>query len=570
MIDKMGKIKTLPPEVIGKIAAGEVVERPASVVKELMENSLDAGSQEIKIEVQSGGRKLIRVTDDGEGMTPEDARSSIQRYSTSKIEKAEDLFAIQSFGFRGEALSSIASVSRMKIITREDNSLAGVEIVIEGGEIKETKEVGCPPGTSVEVRDLFFNIPARLKFLKSQGTELSRIGECVAKTALANAQTRFQFFHDGKLSASYPIRENLISRLAEAFSREIAEKMHFFQFKSGNVEIQGYAGEPGLTRANAREIHLFVNRRPVRDRLLSHALLEAYRYLIPKDRYPVAILFVQLDPADVDVNVHPSKWEVKFADSEAVHRSVFLGIRGFLEKTPWLKDQKEPKELRESAGIYFSPSEMSTESFKQESFGDQLWIQKGSAFQTPFLGQIAKTYLLFDSSEGITLVDQHAAHERILWERLRQEFSSGTIRRQSLLLPEIVELSFPEVKAVEEHPMELARMGFELEPSGERTFWLKGVPEILAYREPVQILKEMIAQIASWGKDADLQTSFDSLLKMMACRCAVQASQELNEQEAASLLVDLQKCASPSRCPHGRPTMLKITIADLERMFGRK
>jgi len=566
----MGKIKALPPEVIAKIAAGEVVERPASVAKELMENSLDAGSREIKIEIHSGGKKLIRVTDDGEGMTAEDARSAIQRYSTSKIESAEDLFAIQSFGFRGEALSAIASVSRVKIITRKESTLAGIEINIEGGEIRESKEVGCSLGTSVEVRDLFFNIPARLKFLKSQGTELSHIGELVAKIALANPQTRLQFIHDGKLLANYPIRENLTSRLAEALGRETAEKLYFFQFKNGTVEIHGYAGEPGLTRPNARGIYLFVNRRPVRDRLLSHAVLEAYRNLIAKDRYPVTILFVQVRPSDVDVNVHPSKWEVKFADSETVHRYALLGVRRLLEKTPWLKEQEAWKELKEIPGVYTPPQAKTTSPLGQESFGEETWGKKESISQTPFLGQIDKTYLLFESSDGLTLVDQHAAHERILWERLRQEFSSGTIRRQSLLFPEIVEFSFREAKAAEEHLLELEKMGFEIEPSGGRTFWVKAVPEILSSREPVQALKEMIEQISSWGREADFYTSFESLIKRMACHGAVQSSQTLGPEEALALLADLESCASPSRCPHGRPTLLKISITDLEKMFGRR
>jgi len=569
---QMGKIKTLPPEVICKIAAGEVVERPASVVKELMENSLDAQGREVKIEVQSGGKKLIRVIDDGEGMTPEDARSAIQRHSTSKIESAEDLFAIHFFGFRGEALSAIASVSRMKIITRNDSTLAGVEINIEGGEIKEAKEVGCPLGTSVEARDLFFNIPARLKFLKSQGAELSRIGELVAKVALANPQTHFQFTHDGKLLANYPIRENLTSRLAEALGRETAGKLFFFQFKSGGVEIQGYAGEPGLTRPNARGIYLYVNRRPVLDRLLAHAVIEAYRHLIPKDRYPVTVLFVQVPPSAVDVNVHPSKWEVKFADSETIHRSVLLSLRGLLEKTPWLKERREGgNEFRETPGVYthfngkssFDPA--TQENFKLESFGPNELRPPA-----PFLGQINRTYLVFESSDGLTLLDQHAAHERILLERILQEFSRGLIRTQSLLFPEVIELSIAEANAAHEHLAELEKMGFVLEPSGGRTFWVKTVPEILATQEPLQTLKDMIREISSWGKNADLPNSFDSLIKMMACRGAIPASRTVSEQEASAILADLERCASPSRCPHGRPTMLKITIADLEKMFGRR
>ncbi len=566
----MGKIKTLPPEVVSQIAAGEVVERPASVVKELIENSLDAGSREIKIEIQSGGKKLIRVIDDGEGMTPEDARSAIQRYSTSKIGSVEDLSAILSFGFRGEALSSIASVSRMKIITRKENTLGGTEIHIEEGEIKETKEVGCPSGTFIEARDLFFNIPARLKFLKSQGTELSFIGELVGKIALANPQTHFQLFHDGKLLAHYPVRENLFSRLAEALGREAAEKLYFFEYKNTRIEIHGYAGEPGLTRSNARGIYLFVNRRPVHDRLLSHAVVEAYRNLIPRDRYPVILLFVEVHPADVDVNVHPSKGEVKFVDSQSIHHFVLINVKRLLEESPWLREKGEWKEGRETPAIYGVPQTISAGPMNQESLQEETWQKKKFLPQFSFLSQIDKTYLLFGCSEGLILVDQHAAHERILWEKLQKEFSAEAIHRQTLLFPETMEFSFSEAKSAEEHLSDLGRMGFEVIPSGGRTFWVKTVPEILASREPLQALKEMIGQISCWSKEIDLQSSFDALIKVMACRGAIPAFQDLNQQEAIHLLEDLQKCASPSRCPHGRPTLLKITVADLGKMFGRK
>jgi DNA mismatch repair protein MutL len=569
----MGKIKVLQPEIISKIAAGEVVERPASVVKELVENALDAGSTEIKVEVQAGGRKLIRVTDDGEGMTPEDAYLALQRYSTSKIEREEDLFAIRTFGFRGEALSSIAAVSKMRIVTRKDAELPGVELRIEGGAFKGSVEVGCPRGTLVEVRDLFFNIPARLKFLKTQGTELGHIGEGMAKIALANDRTHFQIFHNGKLLANYPTREDFSSRLAEALGKEAGEKMHFFQTRNEEIEISGYAGEPGLHRANARGIYLFVNRRPVRDRLLTHAVLEAYRNLTPKDQYPVGILFVQLPPSAVDVNVHPSKWEVKFVNSEMVHRSVILSIRGALEKAPWLKEGQAPfKELREASGVYH-PAELGPSyPLKHHEFLDLEGRPKNWEPDTrsPFLGQIDKTYLLFDSSDGLTLIDQHAAHERILFERLTEDFSRGSIHKQSLLFPDTIELPLKEAKIMEEHLSELERLGFEVEPSGDRTFWIKSVPEILAAREPVQTLKEMIGEISSWGKDADLQRSFDPLLQKLACRGAVQASQTMNREEATALLADLQNCTLPSHCPHGRPTLLKITLSDLEKMFGRK
>jgi DNA mismatch repair protein MutL len=571
----MGKIKLLPPEIVSKIAAGEVVERPSSVVKELVENALDAGSMEVKIEVQAGGRKLIRVTDDGEGMTPEDALLALQRHSTSKIESERDLFAIRTFGFRGEALSALAAVSRMRVVTRKDGELAGVELRAEGGVLKGTEAVGCPLGTSVEVRDLFFNIPARLKFMKTQGTELGHIGDLVARAALANDRVHFQLFHEGKLVANYPVREDPSSRLAEALGKEAGGNLHFFRMREGEVEVSGYTGDPGFNRANARGIYLFVNRRPVRDRLLTHAVLEAYRNLIPQDRYPVTILFVEVPPQAVDVNVHPSKWEIKFSDSEAVHRSVIRSIRGMLDKAPGMSEIRgaiREKESRETWGVYReSEAEPSFPLQPQEIFqGDRRSGIREAPARTHFLGQVGNTYLLFEASDGLNLVDQHAAHERILFEKLGEEFSRGAITRQTLLFPESVELPVDDAQAVEEHQPELQRLGFAVEPSGERTFWIKSVPAILASRGPVETLKEIIGEMVSWGKQAGLQRPFDPLLRMMACRGAVQASQPLGQEEAAALIADLEACSSPSRCPHGRPTLLKITISDLERMFGRR
>jgi DNA mismatch repair protein MutL len=570
----MSVIKVLPPEIIAKIAAGEVVERPASVVKELVENALDAGSRTIKAEVQGGGRKFIRVTDDGEGMKPEEALLALQRYTTSKIGTLEDLFAIHTFGFRGEALSSIAAVSRMKIITRKDGQLSGVEIRIEGGVLLGSEEAGSPLGTSVEVGDLFFNVPARLKFLKSPGTELSHIGEVIGRIALANPPAQFQLFHDGNLLAHYPVRDDPSSRIVEALGKEVAGKMHFFQSRTDRVRVEGYAGEPGLNRSNARGIYLFVNRRPVRDRLLSHAVMESYRNLIPRDRYPVALLFVELPPSEVDVNVHPSKWEVKFSDSETVHRSVIRSIRGMLERTPSLKVLPDQRimEARESSGNYsFGGQAISfPASWTPSSRVESRRESQDAASPFFFLGQVQQTYLIFSAAEGLILVDQHAAHERILLEKLTDQFSGGEIAKQSLLLPEVMELPADHAQVVEDHLSELDKMGFEMEPSGGRTFWVKSAPDILAEREPLETLREMIKEIASWGKNANLRSSFDPLLKMMACRGAIQAGRPIGREEAPALLADLLNCTTPSHCPHGRPTHIKIPMADLEKMFRRK
>ena len=574
----MGKIRSLSPEVVGKIAAGEVVERPASVVKELLENSLDAGSRSIKVEVQGGGRKLIRVTDDGEGMTAEEARLALQRHTTSKIEFVEDLFALHTFGFRGEALASIAAVSRMKVSTRKEAELAGVELQVEGGVVRHSAEAGVPGGTSIEVRDLFFNLPARLKFLKSSGTEMAHIGEILAKTALANPQARFQLFHEKKLLSAYPLRQEPSARLVEALGDDTAGKMFPFHGRQGELHVEGFAGEPDLNRSNSRGIYLFVNRRPVRDRLLTHAVMEGFRNLIPANRYPVAVLFVDIPPSEVDVNVHPSKWEVKFSDSETVHRSVIRAIRAMLEEIPWLKTspRERPEGVKEPQGLYGA---LGREASLPVSWTGSLRARPRpeSEDESPegsppvsFLGQIQDTYLIFVSPDGILLLDQHAAHERILLEELGKDLSGGNLSRQGLLLPEVVELASAEAEIIQEHLGDLGRMGFELEPAGGRTFWLKSTPQILSPEDPLQLLREMIREISSWQKGADLEQFFDPLLKMMACRGAIQAGRAMGRQEAQALLSDLQKCRFPSHCPHGRPTLLRITPSDLEKMFGRK
>ncbi len=570
----MSSIKPLSPQLISKIAAGEVIERPSSVIKELLENALDAGAEDIKIEVQGGGKQLIRVTDDGEGMDPEDALLALERHTTSKIEREEDLFQIHTFGFRGEALSSISAVSKMKLVTRKDGPLTGVSLEVEGGTVKNRMEVGCPLGTMVEVRDLFFNIPARLKFLKSQRTEVGQVGEVTARIALANPRTRFQLFHDGKLLAGYPVREDPSSRLAEALGREAGKRMHPFHLQSKEIEAEGFAGEPEFNRPNTRGIYLFVNARPVRDRLLSHAVLEAYRNLIPKDRYPVVLLFVKVPPAAVDVNVHPSKWEIRFADSEAIYRTVVRSIRELLERAPWLPQSGDGlrPEIREySPAYHWSREDQPARTDGQETLGLPTSLPSDAfPIKHTFFGQIDNTYLLFGSPDGLILVDQHAAHERILFEKVSHEFASGSIRRQHLLFPESIELPLLEAKMLEERLADLEKIGFELEPSGIRTFWIRSVPQLLSEGQPLEVLKEMVQYLSSWGKGADLGHSLEPLLQIMACRGAIQASQVLRQEQAVALLTELEGCLSPSNCPHGRPTIRTLTLPELARMFGRK
>ena len=574
----MAKIKTLSPDVVAKIAAGEVVERPASVVKELLENALDAQSASVKVEVLGSGRKLIRVTDDGEGMTGEEVLQAIQSHTTSKIESLEDLFSLRTFGFRGEALASISAVSRVRITTRKERQLSGNEVRVEGGTLCHAGETGCPSGTSVEVRDLFFNVPARLKFLKSPGTELGHISEILAKAALANPRTRFQLFHEGKLLANYPSRQDPSARLVEALGKEVEGNIFPFRLQQGELRVEGFGGEPDLNRPNGRGIYLFVNRRPVRDRLLTHAILEGYRNVIPKDRYPVAVLLAEVPPAEVDVNVHPGKWEVKFANSEMVHRLVIHAVRGMIEEMPWLKTERatQSEEFKERPVAYLpqgreTPLPLSwTDSVRVQSKGDYRETGRVPGSGIAFLGQVQETYLVFVSPEGMLLLDQHAAHERILLEKLSNDLFHGGISKQPLLLSEVIELSTNEAEIIDEHLGDLARMGFDLEPAGLRTFWVKSVPQILADQDPLETLRETVKEISSWGKDASLKNSYDSLLKMMACHGAIQAHRPMGGEEARALWTDLQNCRFPSHCPHGRPTQIKISHFDLEKMFGRR
>jgi DNA mismatch repair protein MutL len=505
-------------------------------------------------------------------MFPEDALLALERYTTSKISSAADLFAVRTFGFRGEALSAIAAVSKMKIVTGREQGLSGFEIRVEGGITVQSGETAASKGTLAEVRDLFFNVPVRLKFLKSPGTELGHISDAVARLALANERVRFQLFHEGRLLAHYPLRPEAAARLAEALGREAGEKMHRFSYRNGEVEIAGYAGEPGYDRSNTRGVYLFVNRRPVRDRLLYHAVQEAYRPLLSKERNPVVLLFVNLPPEAVDVNVHPSKGEVKFVEPDRVHRSVVSAIRQILENSPWLPKTGFPqREVQEPTERYPSPFISEDSPLKGLEAGESRWKSEVESPRGKIgYGQIRQTYLVLTSDEGITLIDQHAAHERITLEKLQEQFFEREIRKQLLIIPETLELMLSEAQVVLEHLQDLDKMGFSLEPGGERTFWVRAVPEIVAGREPLQVLKEMVGEISSWGRGADLNRQFSTLIHMLACRGAVQASQTLRSEEAISLLDQLGKCVSPARCPHGRPTFIKISTDDLDKMFQRK
>lgn len=428
-----GKIKILSESLANKIAAGEVVERPASVVKELVENSIDAGAKEIIIDIKAGGRRSIRVMDNGEGMEGDDALLSIERHSTSKVFREADLFRINTMGFRGEALPSIGSVSKMRITTKPDGSLAGTNVYSEGGKIKEVSEAGCPKGTTIEVNNLFYNTPARLKFLKTDNTELGHIVDVVAQTALANPEIHFKLLHNGKVIINAPITKNFMNRMTELLGRDVYENLYEVLLTQEAIDIRGFISEPNFTRSTGRAIYTYVNRRFVRDKVVNHAIMEAYRTLIMKNRYPVVILFINIPVHWVDVNVHPTKREVRFKEQQKVHDLIVEALQGTLRKAPWIKERLViPYEI--------PPVDSKVEDHRHR-IAEAPSVYSSSPLPLFFsslipISQVKDTYILCSCDEGLILVDQHAAHERIIFEALKEGHLKSNVVSQGLLVPQ--------------------------------------------------------------------------------------------------------------------------------------
>jgi DNA mismatch repair protein MutL len=483
-----GPVRRLPGALIDQIAAGEVVERPASVVKELVENALDAGAGRVRVEVRGGGRDWIAVTDDGRGMTPEDARLALERHATSKIGAADDLLAIATYGFRGEALPAIASVSSMRLRTRTADAHAGLEIRARAGRVIDTREAAGPVGTRVEVADLFESVPARRKFLKSANTEWGHIADWLGRAALSLPEVHFDLHRDDRPALAWPATNDDLDRIAAVLGEREAAALVPVRHEEGRATLRGYVSRPDRHRPSLAGVHLFVNRRPVRDRVLQHALVEVYRDVLPRGRFPTAVLFLDVPLEAVDVNVHPAKWEVRFADSQWAHQLVRHGVREAVAQRAWLPTGAPTPVAPAGAGsapsparprpatappgttdwIFASPPGTVGETSRPTSaapvrFGDQR-----------LLGQLLATYLLLEAKEGLLLVDQHAAHERVLYERLRAEWLERGVERQGLLAPLAVQLE-PAALAALVGDLESAHaLGFEVERFGEDTVVLRG------------------------------------------------------------------------------------------------
>ncbi|MBN2058202.1 MAG: DNA mismatch repair endonuclease MutL [Candidatus Saganbacteria bacterium] len=561
-------INILPEDLINKIAAGEVIERPASVVKELIENAIDAKASRIKVEIQQAGRKLIRVSDNGAGMSKADLQLAVERHATSKLSDLNDLFNIKSLGFRGEALPSIASVSIMELISRESSSSSGTELRLEGGKRIDLEDFGSPTGTSVTVKDLFFNTPARKKFLKSPATEMGHIGDIVAKYALARPEIAFELVSDGKPLLSSPGSGKLADAVIAIYGIDLLKNLIESEQTFKNIKVAGLISRPTLTRLDRSYETFFVNGRYVKNFLLNKALEQAYRTLIPNNRFPAAVIFLEIDPKHIDVNVHPTKKEIKFSRTQEVMDAVREFGRTALSKVveaplpPATEDSwTPPAEGRWQAAMADAlfPEGLSTEEIKHFEADRSLPIQP--------VYQHNNTYIICKDGPDLVLIDQHAAHERVLYDQLSEK--SGEPGSQPLLSPETLEFTATEFSTLQENIAYLQELGFDAEEFGNNSFRIRSFPSTLSNRPAKELLLDIAVELQQLGKSAQLEAKQENIRKLIACHSAIKAGDKLSFAEMHQLIAQLLKTENPLTCPHGRPTMIRLTLAEFEKRFKR-
>ncbi len=628
----MPTVHRLSEALANQIAAGEVVERPAAAVKELVENALDAGAGRVEVRLVDGGRRRLEVVDDGSGMGREDALLALERHTTSKLSLAADLFDLRTFGFRGEALPSIASVSRMTLTTRPAGAVAATRIRIEGGKVLAVEEAGAPPGTRVEVDDLFFNVPARLKFLKSRATEQGHVVDWVSHLALANPEVAFSVSESGRALFKAERAGELKERIAAVLGRELFEGLHRLDARVGEVFLTGYCAGPGRQNATSREIFTFVNGRYVREKSLLAAVARAYEGVLQVGRSPAAVLFIEVPPGKVDVNVHPQKLEVRFSEPREVFEAVFRSVRDLLAGSPWLSKApartyalrpspaaqqrsdsgteelsspprpiapphsapQEPSWVPRQERIAGALSRWATRQGQRESPDERPLIARDSATDPPnpppvepgqeqgesgpvlrlaelrYLGQVHRTYLVLEAPEGLVLLDQHAAHERVLYERFRAERAGEAKEGVPLLVPRTLEFSAADARLIESALDELRDLGFDLEPFGGSTFSLTAVPAALEGADANRLLRQLAQELRQTGTPSAADRLEEALLARMACHAAVRAGDALSPEEAKALLVTLDGTPFHAQCPHGRPVVVRFDAARLEELFQRK
>jgi DNA mismatch repair protein MutL len=566
----MKKIILLPSEIAQKIAAGEVIERPFSVVKELVENSLDAGASEIRIEVVEGGKRLIKVLDNGQGMDREDARICFERHSTSKLASEEDLEKISTLGFRGEALPSISSVSRILLKTSDGTGENGTLIEREGEEILRCEDVAFPRGTSIEVKDLFFNLPARRKFLRSDRAELSQIVTFLTHIALSFPEVRFSLQHGSRRVFDYPAVSNLEQRLYQVYGKSAIEGLMEVDHEDDQRRVFGYVSRPPSGRKDRRHQLFFVNNRVVKDRLFLAALNQSFKGYLEKDRFAEAFLFLTIPYADVDVNVHPTKSEIRFKDSQPIFSIVQAGITRAITKEMGIKEVYPARSEKREVGRIderYQPSPMTfpekKEIRRKESFGPEKKEEKGGP---RVLGQYMDTYIVAADEEGVLIIDQHNAHERVLYERYvevdRQKGWPGKLP----LLPIVFDLAASQVLKLEDTRELLEEAGFVAEHMGGRSYALKQYPDIFKEEEAKQVFLSLIEEM---GEEKVLDKK-ENLIATLACKSAIKAGQPLEFEKMNYLVEELFQTSNPSLCPHGRPIVLKIDLDHIEKEIKRK
>lgn len=583
-------IHVLPSEVASQIAAGEVVERPASVVKELVENALDAGASHISIAVEEGGRKLIEVADDGGGIAAQELSLAVARHATSKLSSAEDLFRIATLGFRGEALASIGSISRLRITSRPPQAEVGAVLTVEGGEIGDVKPVGAPAGTVVRVEELFYNVPARLKFLKKDATERRQIDRLVTRYALAYPHVRFQLVQEKRTGFQTSGNGDRREALAAMYGADIARQMLEVDVHYEDLKVSGFISPTGLTRSNRGEITFFINGRWVQDATLTTALVQAYHTMLMVGRFPMAVIFLEMAPEMVDVNVHPAKSEVRFQARDKVFSGVQRAVRrALLAYTP-VPGVGAPGRWHPSSQRAFgsSPADqawqvnagaepprgwdvVTPDSALNEASASAEAQPELPASSMPLLrlvGQVGASYLIAEGPDGLYLIDQHAAHERVLFERYMAQ-RQREIPSQALLNPVTVELSPDGARLLEEQLSVLSELGFAVEPFGPNTFVLRAMPTLLMGSDPAAALRAVIEDFEE--DETPLEGEIEAKVIARVCKgAAVKAGQVLSTEEQRALLRDLEASTAPRTCPHGRPTMIHLSVDLLERQFGRK
>ncbi len=623
------RIRILPDLLVNKIAAGEVVERPASVVKELVENSIDASPTRISVTVEEGGRQLIRVTDDGSGMSPEELRLAVTPHATSKVLEEEDLYSIRTMGFRGEALASIAAVSKLRIVSRPIGQTEGHEIRVAGDAVETSQAVGCAEGTSAEVRDLFFNVPARRKFLRTASTELGHITEVFARAALALPQMGFELTVNRRVVHQLPPNTDRRQRIGAFYGAELAAAVLAVSRNERGVGLEAYAAPPSYSRATSQWQYLFVNGRCIRDRFIQHAVKEAYRGLMEPNRHGVVFLFLTVDPRTVDVNVHPTKIEVRWADSGLIHSQVLSALRETFQRaelTPRLRTGPNAEPLSESqqdrvrqelADLLKSTPPMhgpvpSAAAHAGSAGGLRAGFLPGSGGSDP-LGawqslygrpdatpldpsaavdagfprgetdpsrlpdsamrpravQMHNLYLVAETEEGIVIVDQHALHERIMYEQLCARIATGPLEAQRLLLPETMRVTPEQMSLLEGHADLFERLGIEITPFGRDSVAVQSFPALMKDTDVTPFLHDLLDRLAQQPAGTTTEVVIHKVLDLMACKAAVKAGDVLTDSEIEALMRQRHLVEKSSSCPHGRPTMLRLTKADLNRQFKR-